>query len=86
MSRTKRIYNNPRIKAPRYNLDDGEPRICHGIPYTKRSWICMGHCPQCRNPEQNTKAIRRREKDELRIQLSREFLGEQELNERSGVG
>ena len=75
MSRTKRIYNNPRIKAPRYNIDDGELRIAHGIPYTKRSWICMGRCPQCRNPEQEPKAIRKRNKAELRIQLLREFSG-----------
>ena len=75
MSRTKRIYNNPRIKAPRYNIDDGRLHIDHGIPYTKRSWICVGRCPQCRNPEQEPKAIRKRNKAELRIQLSREFSG-----------
>ena len=75
MSRTKRIYNNPRIKAPRYNIDDGETHIVHGIPFTRRSWICMGRCPQCRSPEQEPKAIRRRNKDELRIQLSRELGG-----------
>ena len=79
MSRTKRIYNNPRIKAPRYNIDDGGSHIDHGIPYTKRSWICMGRCPQCRNPKQEPKAIRRRNKNELRIQLLREFLGGLEL-------
>ena len=76
MSRTKRIYNNPSVKkAPRYNLDDGETHIVHGIPFTRRSWICMGRCPQCRDPKQETKAVRRRAKDELRIQLLREFTG-----------
>lgn len=43
MSHTKRIYNNPNIKkAQRYNVDDKEAHIIIGIPYTYRSWICMG--------------------------------------------
>lgn len=73
MTRTKRIYNNPRIKAPRYNIDDEELHLHHGIPYTKRSWICMGRCPMCRDPKRETRAIRRTNKEELRFRLRQEF-------------
>lgn len=73
MSRTKRIYNNPRIKAARYNLDDGEVHIQHGIPYTKRSWICMGKCSMCRNPKREPRIIRRQNNRELRLILSKEL-------------
>ncbi len=69
MSRTKRIYNNPRLKAPRYNLDDGQPYIIHGIPYTKQSWICMGRCRYCRDPNKNRKIIRKRNKEQFNLEL-----------------
>lgn len=70
MSRTKRIYNNPRLKkTPRYNLDDGEIHIIHGIPYTKRSWICMGHCPCCRDHNKDWRLIRKRSKEQFRFEL-----------------
>ena len=72
MTRTKRIYNNPRIKAPRYNLDDGLPHIIHGIPFTKRSWICMGRCPECSDPKKEPKAVRRKNKEDLRLRLRQE--------------
>ncbi len=67
MSRTKRIYNNPRLKAPRYNLDDGQPHIIHGIPYTIRSWVCMGHCRQFR--DSNKRVIRKRNKEQFKLEL-----------------
>ena len=73
MSRTKRIYNNPRIKAARYNLDDKEIHLCHGIPFTWRSWICMGRCPMCRDPSKEPKAIRNKNKADLRLQLKHEL-------------
>ena len=70
MSRTRRIYNNPNLKkAARYNLDDGEIHICHGIPYTRRSWICMGNCPMCRDPKREPKLIRKQNKEQFRFQL-----------------
>ncbi len=73
MSRTRRIYNNPRIKAARYNLDDDEKHICHGIPFTRRSWICMGRCPMCRDPKREPRAIRRKNDEELRFMLKNEI-------------
>ena len=68
MSRTKRIYNNPRLKAPRYNLDDDIPQIAHGIPYTVRSWVCMGHCRHCRDPNKDRRVIRKRNKEQFRLE------------------
>ena len=73
MSRTRRIYNNSNIKAARYNLDDGQLHINHGIPYTKRSWICMGKCPECRDSKREPRNIRKKNKEELRFQLMHEL-------------
>jgi len=73
MSHTIRIYNNPRIKAPRYNVDDKEFYIPYGIPFTKRSWICMGHCPMCRDPNREPRLIRKRNKEQFRLQLKEEL-------------
>ena len=72
MTRTKRIYNNPRLKAPRYDIDDKESHIIHGIPFTKRSWICMGKCPKCRDPKLEQKKIRKQRKEALRLELTYE--------------
>ena len=83
MSHTTRIYNNPRIKkAQRYNiddLDDVHPLLgTHtsqmvGIPLTKRSWICMGKCPMCRDHNKETYVIRKRMKEQLRLELKNEI-------------
>lgn len=79
MTHTKRIYNNPNLKkAQRYTLDNpnaldptfGFP-VSHqvGIPLTKRSWICMGKCPMCRDPNREPRKIRRQNKEQLRVEL-----------------
>jgi hypothetical protein len=83
MSHTKRIYNNSRLKkAQRYNLDDMDdihPSLgCHiispiGIPFTRRSWICMGHCPMCRDHNREPKLLRKRNKEEFRLRLREEL-------------
>ncbi len=83
MSHTTRIYNNPRIKkAQRYNidnLDDIHPLLgTHtsqqvGIPLTKRSWICMGKCPMCRNRDKEPYLVRKRMKTQLRLELINEI-------------
>lgn len=73
MTRTKRIYNNPRVKkTPRYNVDNDE-YVHTGLPFTHRSWICMGNCHMCRDPKKEPKTIRKRIKQELRTELIREF-------------
>jgi len=83
MSHTLRIYNNPRLKkAQRYNLDDVSdihPLLnMHisqqiGIPFTRRSWICMGKCPMCRNPKREPKLLRKQRKELLRLNLKEEI-------------
>ncbi len=79
MSHTIRIYNNPRLKkTQRYNLDDisdidpfFKTHINRqvGIPYTHRSWICMGKCPSCRDPNREPRLIRKRVKEQFRLEL-----------------
>lgn len=74
MSHTKRIYNNPRIKkAQRYNIDDGEIHPIVGIPYTYRSFICMGKCRMCRDPNREPRLIRKRIREQLRFDLKEEL-------------
>lgn len=74
MSHTKRIYNNPRLKkAQRYNIDDGNIHMRVGIPYTRRSWICMGHCPICRDHNREYRLIRKRIKEQFRFDLNNEM-------------
>ena len=70
MSRTRRIYNRPHLKkTARYNLDDGEYHIPHGIPFTRYKWICMGHCPMCRDPKREPHTQRRQLKRELAFEM-----------------
>lgn len=74
MSRTKRIYNNPRIKkAQRFNLDDGKIHIFIGIPLTKKSFVCMGKCPMCRDPNREPRLIRKRTREQFRFELKDEL-------------
>lgn len=74
MSRTRRIYNNIRIKkAQRFNIDDGDIHIWVGIPYTKKSFICMGRCPMCRDSNREPRLVRRRTKEQLRFELMDEL-------------
>jgi hypothetical protein len=74
MSHTRRIYNNPRIKkAQRFNIDDGEIHLWVGIPFTKRSFICMGRCKMCRDPNREQRLIRKRKKEQLRFELKSEL-------------
>ena len=82
MSHTYRIYNNPNLKkAQRYNLDDKSDIIpllrIHtsypvGIPFTRRSWICMGRCKLCRDPNKEPRKLRKQRKEQLRSQLKEE--------------
>lgn len=73
MSHTKRIYNNPNLKkAQRYNIDDKELHLIIGIPLTRRSWICMGHCPMCRDRNREPRLIRKRTKEQLKFDLKKE--------------
>ena len=84
MTHTKRIYNNPKIKkAQRFNLDDETNKhpilgttMSHqvGIPLTKRSWICMGKCPMCRDKNNEPRLIRKRLKEQLRFELRKEIV------------
>lgn len=74
MSRTKRIYNNPRLKkTQRYNLDDGEIHMIVGFPYTRRSYICMGRCKMCRDPNRDQRLVRKRKKQQFRFELKIEL-------------
>lgn len=83
MSRTTRIYNNPKIKkAQRYNLDnleDIDPILGTrtnqqvGIPLTRRSWICMGKCPMCRDRNREPSIVRKRIQEQLRFELKDEL-------------
>ena len=74
MSRTRRIYNNRRLKkTPRIDIDDGKIHLRAGIPLTYRSWICMGKCPMCRDPEQEPRAKRNKLKEKIRFQLIQEL-------------
>lgn len=74
MSRTRRIYNNPRLKkAQRFNLDDGDIHIWIGIPYTRKSYICMGRCSMCRDPNREPRLIRKRKKEQFRFDFKNEL-------------
>ncbi len=83
MTHTTRIYNNPKIKkAQRFNLDDETNKhpilgttMSHqvGIPLTKRSWICMGKCPMCRDKNNEPRLIRKRLKEQFRVILKEEI-------------
>jgi hypothetical protein len=73
MSHTKRIYNRRLKKAQRFNLDDGEIHVFVGIPLTRRSWVCMGRCRLCRDPNKEPKLIRKRIRERFRLELKSEL-------------
>ena len=73
MSHTKRIYNKRLKKAQRFNIDDGKIHLWVGIPYTKRSWVCMGRCRMCRDPNREPRLVRKRTKEQLRFELKIEL-------------
>ena len=74
MSHTLRIYNNPRLKkAQRFNIDDGDIHMWIGIPYTRRSFICMGRCRMCRDPNREPRLMRKRVKEQFRFELRSEM-------------
>ena len=74
MSHTLRIYNNPRLKkAQRFNIDDGEMHLWIGIPYTRRSFICMGRCKMCRDHNREPRLVRKRTKEQFRFELKFEL-------------
>lgn len=78
MTRTKRIYNRRLKKAQRRDLSlpnciNGVWVYKCGIPLTWRSYICMGMCKMCRDPNKETKLIRKRRKEQLRFDLKSEL-------------
>lgn len=73
MSHTKRIYNKRLKKAQRFNLDDGEMHLWIGIPLTRKSWVCMGRCKMCRDPNREPRLVRKRTKEQLRFELKIEL-------------
>ncbi len=73
MSHTKRIYNKRLKKAQRFNLDDGKMHLFVGIPLTRRSFICMGKCTMCRDPNRDPRLIRKRIKEQFRFELKEEL-------------
>ncbi len=73
MSHTKRIYNKPLKKAQRFNLDDGKMHLFVGIPLTRRSWVCMGRCPMCRDHNRDPRLVRKRTKEQFRFELKSEL-------------
>lgn len=74
MSHTRRIYNNPKLKkAQRFNLDDGKMHLFVGIPLTRRSWICMGKCRLCRDHNKEPRLVRKRLKEQFRLELENEL-------------
>ncbi len=75
MSHTKRIYNKRLKKAQRFNLDDGDIHLFIGIPLTRRSWICMGHCAMCRDHNREPRLLRKRKKEQFRLELKKELGG-----------
>jgi hypothetical protein len=68
-----RIYNKRLKKAQRFNLDDGKMHLFVGIPLTRRSWICMGKCRLCRDPNREPRLIRKRIKEQFRFELKSEL-------------
>jgi hypothetical protein len=81
MTRTKRIYNRRLKKAQRYDRDNpildesGYIRLdsCIGVPFTWRSYICMGMCKMCRDPNREPRLIRKRRKEQFRFESKREL-------------
>lgn len=73
VSHTKRIYNKRLKKAQRFNLDDGKIHLFIGIPLTRKSFICMGRCKMCRDPNREPRLVRKRTKEQLRFELKSEL-------------
>lgn len=73
MSHTKRIYNKRLKKAQRFNIDDGKMHLFVGIPLTIRSWVCMGRCKMCRDPNREPRLVRKRTKEQFRLELEWEM-------------
>lgn len=73
MAHTQRIYNRRLKKAQRFNIDDGEMHPFVGIPLTRRSWICMGRCIMCRDHNREPRLIRKRTKEQFRLELRSEL-------------
>ena len=77
MSGTIRIYNKSNLKkAQRYNADDLESNLVGintyrfvGIPFTKKSWICMGNCKMCKDDANSTKHRRLNDKEIMKMEI-----------------
>ena len=74
MTRTQRIYNRRLKKTQRFNLDDGGIYLFVGIPLTRRSYICMGRCRLCRDPNKEPRLVRKRLKEQFRFEIKSELV------------
>jgi hypothetical protein len=80
MTHTIRIYNRKHIKkAQRYNVDDGLLHVISGIPYSRKSLVCMGHCKICRDHNKDQKKIRKQRKEQFRLSLKYEKESQSQL-------
>jgi len=86
MSRTRRIYNNPRLKkTKRYYWDAPEiiderggviipiNNVIVGFPYTKYKQLCMGRCSMCRDANKEQRKLRKQRKEQFRFELAEEM-------------
>ena len=82
MSHTKRIYNRRLKKAQRFNWD--APPIKNeigiiinnnivGIPYTRRSFICMGHCRGYKDHSKDQWKLRKQRKEQFEFEIKKEL-------------
>ncbi len=79
MTRTIRIYNRRLKKAQRYNLhnplyDSNDVRINDvGIPFTWRSYICMGNCRKHKDRTKDQRLLRKKRSEQLRFDLKNHY-------------
>jgi len=86
MSRTRRIYNNPRLKkTQRFYWDAPEivderggviipiNNVIVGFPYTKYRQLCMGRCSMCRDAKKEQRTLRKQRKEQFRFDLMEEM-------------
>jgi hypothetical protein len=80
MTHTIRIYNRRLKKAQRYNLhkseyDNNGTSINHvGIPFTWRSYLCMGNCCMCKDHTKDQRLLRKKRSEQLRFDLKNELI------------
>jgi hypothetical protein len=75
MTNTIRIYNRRLKKAQRYDLrrsgyDSNGVSINHvGIPFTWRSYICMGNCRIHKDHTKDQRLLRKKRSEQFRFDL-----------------